>query len=107
MSSFRLHPHAVRELEEIWAYIAADSITSANRIIDELEIACARLSKSPLAGHPRPDIASDRLRFWRVRSYLIAYAPETRPVLILGFIHGARNPERIAIVLKSRFENSD
>lgn len=107
MSSFRLHPHAVKELEEIWDYIAADSMTSANRIIDELEAACARLSKFPLAGHPRPDITSNRLRFWRVRGYLIAYAPETRPVLILGFIHGARNPERIAIIMKSRVEKSE
>jgi len=105
MSPFRLHPHAVSELDEIWSYIAADSITSANRVIDELESACARLSKFPLAGHARPDITSDRLRFWRVRNYLIAYAPETRPVLILGFIHGARNPDRIAIILKSRLEN--
>jgi hypothetical protein len=53
----------------------------------------------------RPNITSDRLRFWRVRNYLIAYAPETRPVLILGFIHGSRNPDRIAIILKSRLEN--
>jgi plasmid stabilization system protein ParE len=43
MSAFRLHPQAARELEEIWAYIAADSITSANRVIDELETACAQL----------------------------------------------------------------
>jgi len=105
MSAFRLHPHAARELEEIQGYIAADSITSANRIIDELESACARLSKFPLSGHARPDITSDRVRFWRVRSYLIAYVTEIRPVLILGFIHGARNPERIAIILKSRLES--
>jgi antitoxin ParD1/3/4/toxin ParE1/3/4 len=70
-----------------------------------MESACARLSKFPLSGHARPDITSNRVRFWRVRNYLIPYAPETRPVLILGFIHGARNPERIAIILKSRLED--
>jgi plasmid stabilization system protein ParE len=51
MSAFRLHPHALSELDEIWGYIAVDSITSANRVIDELESACSRLSKFPLAGH--------------------------------------------------------
>jgi toxin ParE1/3/4 len=107
MSAFRLHPQAVRELDDIWEYIAADSITSAERVIDELESVCVRLAKSPRAGHLRPDIAGNRLRFWRVRNYLIAYAPETKPVLALGFIHGARDPKKTAIILKSRLEKSE
>jgi toxin ParE1/3/4 len=107
MSAFRLHPQAVRELDDIWEYIAADTIPSAERVIDELESACVRLSKAPRAGHLRPDIAGNRLRFWRVRDYLIAYAPETTPVLVLGFIHGARDPKKTAIILKARFEDPE
>jgi plasmid stabilization system protein ParE len=36
MSEFVLHPDAVKDLEEIWEYIAADSLDSADRVREEL-----------------------------------------------------------------------
>jgi plasmid stabilization system protein ParE len=36
MSGFVLHPEAYTDLEEIWEYIAADSLDTANRIREEI-----------------------------------------------------------------------
>ena len=36
MSSFVLHPEAFSDLEEIWQYIAADSLDAADRVLEEI-----------------------------------------------------------------------
>ena len=36
MSEFVLHPDAVKDLEEIWEYIAADSLDAADRVREEI-----------------------------------------------------------------------
>lgn len=36
MSEFVLHPDAVKDLEEIWEYVAADSLDAADRICEEI-----------------------------------------------------------------------
>ena len=35
-SRYVLHPEAVRDLEEIWEYIAQDNPDAADRVIDEI-----------------------------------------------------------------------
>jgi plasmid stabilization system protein ParE len=46
---------------------------------------------------PPPD-----LRFFRLRDYLIAYAPEERPLWIVAVLHGRRHPRVIAALLRGR-----
>ncbi len=36
MSGFVLHPQAYTDLEEIWEYIAADSLEAADRLREEI-----------------------------------------------------------------------
>jgi plasmid stabilization system protein ParE len=36
MSEFVLHPAAIKDLEEIWEYIAADNLEAANRVREEI-----------------------------------------------------------------------
>lgn len=69
--------------------------------LDEIESAINMLVSNPHAGHVRPDLNSRNLRFWLVRSYLIAYAAE-KPLLIVGVLHGRRSPKIMANVLRDR-----
>ena len=36
MSGFVLHPSALTDLDEIWDFIAADNLTAADRVLEEL-----------------------------------------------------------------------
>jgi toxin ParE1/3/4 len=102
MSGFALHPAALADLSEISEYIAVDSPASADRVIDEIEEAIRTLVSFPQAGHTRPDLTSRPIRFHPVREYLIAYAPNEIPLLVLAVIHGRRNPRLIASLLRKR-----
>ena|SRR5215468_7349479 len=102
MSGFVLHPEAVADLDEIWEFIAADNLDAADRVLDEIYETIRFLVASPLMGHTRPDLTSRPLRFHVVRSFLIAYAPEEKPLAVLAVLHGRRNPRVIAALLRGR-----
>jgi toxin ParE1/3/4 len=102
VNAFVFHPQAVAELDEIWEFIAQDSLNSADKVINEIFDALNFISKAPHQGHRRPDLTSRDLRFWRVRSYLIAYAPEEHPLLVVAVLHGRRHPRLMAAILRHR-----
>jgi plasmid stabilization system protein ParE len=56
----------------------------------------------PLQGHRRSDLTSRPLRFILVREYLIAYAPEQKPLWVVAVMHGRRSPRIKAAILRSR-----
>ena len=99
---FVLHPEAARDIEEIWEFIARDSIAAASRVREEILEAVRDITHFPKQGHRRPDLTSQPLRFHVVRNYLIVYAPEEQPLLILAVVDGRRNPRVIAAMLRSR-----
>jgi len=45
MSRFVLTPRAARDLDEIWDYLADDSLEAADRVCDALEDAMSKLAK--------------------------------------------------------------
>ena len=90
--NFRVLPEVVDDIFEIWRFIAEDNVEAANRIENEIWDAFAELAEFPEMGHERPALTSRPLRFRLVRAYLIAYAPEARPLLIVAVLHGKRNP---------------
>jgi plasmid stabilization system protein ParE len=102
MSGFVLHPDALTDLTEIWEYIAADNPSAADRVLDEIEEAVRALVPFPQMGHPRADLTSRPLRFQLVRDFLIAYAPDEKPLLVVAVLHGRRNPRVIAALLRTR-----
>jgi plasmid stabilization system protein ParE len=102
MSGFALHPEALKDLEEIWEFIAADNPSAADRVLEEIFEAIRALIPFPKAGHGRSDLTSRPLRFQPVRDFLIAYAPDEKPLLILAVLHGRRNPRVIAAMLRER-----
>ncbi len=102
MSEFVLHPEAVKDLEEIWEYIAADDIDAADRLREEIFGAIQSLVAFPYVGHNRPDLASRPLRFQTLRDYFIAYAPDEKPLAVIAILHGRRNPRVMAAILRNR-----
>ncbi len=89
--SFALTRTASSDLEEIWEFIANDNPDAADRLLDELEAAMVEAARRPGAGHRREDLTQAKVRFWRVRSYLIVYDPDSRPVTILRVLSGFRD----------------
>jgi toxin ParE1/3/4 len=102
MSGFVLHPQAYTDLEEIWEYIAADSLVAADGVREEIYQAIQSLVPFPYIGHTRPDLTARPLRFQSVKDYVIAYAPDEKPLAVIAVIHGRRNPRVIAAILRGR-----
>jgi plasmid stabilization system protein ParE len=80
MVTYDFHPEVRADLDEIWQFIAADNPDAADRMIAEIIEAIDNLVPFPGVGHRRPDLTSRPLRFILVREYLIAYAPEEKPL---------------------------
>ncbi len=89
-AKFLLTSQAEKDLNDIWDYIAEDSIDNAGRVCEELHQAFIKLSEMPEIGHVREDLADKRHRFWPVFSYLVVYRPNTEPLQIVAIVHGAR-----------------
>ena len=102
MSGYVLHPAAFDDLNEIWEYLAADSLDAADRVLEEIHKTIRALVPFPHQGHRRPDLTSRPLRFTTVWEYLIAYAPSGKPLLVLAVIHSRRSPRTIAAMLRRR-----
>jgi plasmid stabilization system protein ParE len=95
---YELTPKALDDLDEIWLYIAGDDLRAADRVESAILSACRRLSRFPGLGKPRNELTPRPLRFWTVSrypNYFIAYWPETKPLRIVGILHGNRDIEPI------------
>jgi plasmid stabilization system protein ParE len=101
MKEFVLHPEAYRDIEEIWQYIAADTL-AADRIVEEFYRNIRKLAPFPNRRHSRPDLTSGPLRFLAVRDYVIVYAPDEEPLVVIAVLHGRRNPRVISAILRER-----
>ena len=103
MIGYALHPDAFADLDEIWEYIAQDNIDAADRVLAFIHTALRTLAASPHIGHRRPDLTARPLRFHVARDqYLIAYAPDEKPLWIVAVLHGRRNPRLMAAILRDR-----
>ena len=99
---FDLHPLAAQDITDIWTYIADDSPEAARRLREEILAAIRALVPFPNLGHRRPDLTSRPLRFILVCEYLVAYAPEEKPVWVVAVMHGRHSPRVMAAILRGR-----
>ena len=99
---FALHPLAAQDITDIWEFIAADNPLAARRVREEILNALRRLVRFRHQGRKRPDLTSRPLRFKLVREYLIAYAPDERPLWVVAVMHGRRSPRLMAAILRDR-----
>lgn len=91
MKQYLLAPEVHRDLGNIWLHIAEDNPDAADRVMDALSAAFAKLAQMPNMGHHRLDLASEALRFWPVFNYLIVYRPDTDPLEIVRVVSGYRD----------------
>jgi len=104
MSGYALHPEAFIDIDEIAAYIGLDSHEAAHRVVDDIYRAIQNAVPFPHSGHRRIDLTNRPLRFIRVRDYLIAYAPDEKPLWVIAVMHGHRSPRVMAAILRDREE---
>jgi toxin ParE1/3/4 len=102
MSGYRFHPEADADLDAIWEFIAEDNLEAADRMIDAIEATVEALVPFPHQGHRRPDLTERPLRFTTAGNYLIAYAPDKRPLWVVAVMHGRRSPRVMAAILRGR-----
>jgi toxin ParE1/3/4 len=93
---FVLAPEAALDLVQIWRYIEKQSNA---RIADRVESAIRGkivfLAANPGAGHWRRDMTDEAVKFYPVYSYLIVYRPDTKPLHVVGILHGHRDMEQV------------
>jgi len=102
MSGFVFHPDAFADLDDIWEFIAADNLNAADRVLEEIHETIRALVLFPQQGHTRSDLTSRPLRFHPVRDFLIAYAPNGKPLVVMAILHGRRNPRVMEAILRGR-----
>ena len=90
MSGFRVSRKAVADLDEIWRFIARDSVERADRFTDHLASKYSLLAEFPLIGQNRDDLAPG-VRSLPVGNYLIFYRATSKPIEIVRVLHGARD----------------
>jgi plasmid stabilization system protein ParE len=96
LDPFHLTEDAIFDIDAIWLYLLEkEGVEIADRIVTELFKGFYKLSDIPNAGHRRTDLTSRQVLFYRVFSYFVIYEPETKPLQILGVLHGKRNLSRI------------
>lgn len=88
-------PIARDDLEQIWDFIARDSIDAADRVRDEIESAMLQLAEMPGMGHHRQDVTDKNLRFWNVYSYLIAYRYTETELRVARVVSGYRDLKKM------------
>ncbi|HLH17439.1 MAG TPA: type II toxin-antitoxin system RelE/ParE family toxin [Bryobacteraceae bacterium] len=91
MSGYVLSADAGLDLEDIWEYIAGDSIAQADRWIGRLFDAFESIARSPGIGHRRTDLTEWDVLFWPVGNYVIVYRVARDRVEIVAVTQGARD----------------
>ena len=91
MSGYVLSVDADFDQDDIWEYIAADSIEAADRWIGKLFEAFEALAQTPGMGHKRTDLTACPVLFWPVGAYLVIYRADRSPIEIVAVTQGSRD----------------
>ncbi|MDB5424368.1 MAG: plasmid stabilization system [Phenylobacterium sp.] len=83
-------PRVAGDIDDIWLSIAIDNVRAADRIIETIADAVARLGEFPEMGRSRGELRPN-LRSWTVGDYLIFYEAAPGVVTIQRIAHGARD----------------
>jgi antitoxin ParD1/3/4/toxin ParE1/3/4 len=100
MIAYDFHPEVRRDLDEIWDFIGADNPEAADQLIAEIIDAIDAPVPFPHVGRRRSDLTGRPLRFISVCEYVIACAPEEKPLWVVAVMHGRRHPRVMAAILR-------
>ena len=87
---YTLAPKARHDLEEIWDYIASDSLEAADRILEQFAEKFDLLAIHKLIGR-QEDRFGRGVRVLPQNAYLIFYLSDREPNEIIRVIHSARD----------------
>lgn len=87
-------PRAIRDVDEIWEWIAAEDVAAADRWIRHIVEATDRLTDFPNSGAPRPELAPGA-RSVAVGRYIVLYRVGPDSVDIVRVVHGARELSKL------------
>ena len=91
MSGYILGREAEQDMDDLWGYIAADSVDAADRLTGRLFEAFEALARNPGLGHTREDLTQLPVLFWPVGNYLVIYRAASSPIEIVAIVHGKRD----------------
>ncbi len=89
-----LSPEAVSDLEEIWLYIAPQSIRNADSFLDQLYTKCYEISELRGIGRRRDDLFPGMLSL-AYKKYVIFFVQREGIVEIVRILHGARDIAKV------------
>jgi toxin ParE1/3/4 len=89
MIPYLIASRAQTDLDEIWSYVARDSMAAADRLIARFYQKFLLLSTQPLIGEERSELAAD-LRSFSVGNYVVFYRPVQSGIEVARVIHAAR-----------------
>ena len=84
------------DLLEIWAYIAEENQSAADKLLDAIDEKCILLGRNPKMGQGRPDISLE-MRYFPVKNYLILYREQEFGIEVVRIVHGMRDIGEIEI----------
>jgi toxin ParE1/3/4 len=91
-------PRALRDLQSAMRWIAEDNPTAAQALLDTVLGAAERIGQYPKIGRVRGDLTTDsKYRFVTLTGfpYLVVYAEDRDPPLIVRVVHAARDLPRL------------
>jgi toxin ParE1/3/4 len=94
MTQYGVSPDAQRDLDSIYDYIARESISAANEILDALRERFRLLASQPLLGQFRAELAPN-VRSFSVGNYVIFYRPVRVGIEVTRVIHSARDIDKL------------
>lgn len=95
MGKVERRPQAVRDLHEIWDYIAQGNDVAADRLLRLFDEKFRILSDTPGLGKAREDL-SRGLRSFVVGEYVLFYRLIEGGISLIAALHGRRNIDLLA-----------
>lgn len=78
------------DAEDIWRWVANDSVRAADGLVSRFEDVAQVLAHQPQMGRPRDEL-SPGLRSFAVGSYLLFYRPVRDGIEVARVLHGRRD----------------
>src|SRR5258705_12807663 len=94
MPQARILRSALKDLDQIWLYIARDNIDAAENLVDSIEAAAKRLAQMPGIGRKRDELQPGLLSY-PLDSYILFYYRTRTGIDLLHVYHGSRNVEEL------------
>jgi len=90
MIPYTIAPLAQNDLDQIWSYVARESLAAADRLIALFHQKFLLLSSQPFMGESREELQPD-LRAFSVGNYAVLYRPVRNGIEVARVIHAARD----------------